>query len=247
MADIKDQYVSGVTNYRTATMELGLWQSESAVIDQYFRENDEILDLGCGTGRTTFGLLEKGFSNIIGVDITPEMIACAKEIAKERKIKIEFQVGDATALSFADCSFAGVLFSFNGLFSIPTAIAREKAFAEVCRILRPGGLFIFTSHDRDIPGFSEYWRQEARRWQEGVQDERLHEFGDRIAESGHENTPIYIHIPSQKEVQVILEKEGFKLIDTFLRDERYQESDMLLSKSVDCRFWIARKSLVKKI
>jgi SAM-dependent methyltransferase len=60
---------------------------------------------------------------------------------------IEFYCIDASDLSrFADASFDTVVFAFNGIDFLMTPAARARCFAEVKRVLRTGGLFIFSSH-----------------------------------------------------------------------------------------------------
>lgn len=239
---IKHQYQSGIENYVLATEEIGLWVSEKAVIEQYFDLSDRILDLGCGTGRTTFGLHDLGHHNVFGVDLTSGMIDAALVIQERRGTSISFAVGDATDLSFAGTSFDAVLFSFNGLFSIPQSSGRTQAFREIYRVLKAGGTFVFTSHDRNKnPHFFEFWSKERVRWDNNSYDPRLHEFGDIIAKSGNETKPIYIHIPSQEEVEQLLSQTGFVVKETFMRDEYHIESVALKQKSSDCRFWIVEK------
>lgn len=57
--------------YADATKNLDLWQSEKYAFEKYLYQDDTILDIGCGTGRSTFALYKKGFQSITGFDITP--------------------------------------------------------------------------------------------------------------------------------------------------------------------------------
>lgn len=94
------------------------------------------LDLGCGTGIALPLLSRLGWS-IVGVDISADQLAVARARADE--IGAELLEADASGLPFADASFDAVA-------SILTHTDFEDAaaaFAEVARVLRPGGRFVY--------------------------------------------------------------------------------------------------------
>jgi SAM-dependent methyltransferase len=117
----------------------------------YWRIVDEvrgqpILDLGVGAGRT-ITLLRPLTEKYTAIDYLPEMVASVRS----RYPFIDISLGDARDLSrFADHSFALVAFSFNGIDSIDHD-GRRRVLQEVQRVLKPGGIFWFSTLNRDGP------------------------------------------------------------------------------------------------
>lgn len=236
------QYQSGIKSYAAFTREVGLWASEEYVFTKYLQTSDLILDVGCGTGRTTFSLYDLGYKEIIGLDLTPEMIVAAEEIKEERQSPIEFMVGNAKDLPFEAGQFDAVIFSFNGFMSIPDGKERFKALREINRVLKAGGTFLFTTHDREKDAnYFAFWQAEKERWDRGLEREDLYEFGDLITSSKNEERAIFIHIPNQAEVRNFLERGGFSILETFYRSDQFDESKKVKEKSGECRFWATQK------
>ena len=167
-------------DYVEAVTAVGLWESERRLMDRYVPRDGAVLDIGCGAGRTTFGLFDAGYHHVTGYDLSTTMIAAARRIASERTLLVRFDVGDAASLPYADASFDGALFSNQGFMCIPGQERRLKAMREVRRVLRPGSHFVFSTHDRGIARWDQFWREERERWDRGKQDPRLIDFGDRI-------------------------------------------------------------------
>lgn len=228
-------------HYTHAAAHLGLWVSEEQVFQRVFRREEHILDLGCGAGRIAFGLWDLGFRRITGADFVPEMVDCAVELAEMIGKPIEFIQADATALDFVESSFDGIIFGFNGLMQIPGRERRHLAFSEIWRVLRPGGFFVFTTHDRSNRRFREFWEAEVRRWMKGEQDPRLVELGDSYYESSIGAT--FMHIPTRQEVLEDLAATGWEHQEDFLRSEIAREPAKIREFSDECRFWIARKPM----
>lgn len=93
------------------------------------------LDVGCGAGPFTW-LMAPLFKTLAGIDVKEKQIAEARETAKQKGLDIDFRVGSAEAMPFADRSFDVVVFS-NSLHHIP---GMDKALEEAARVVKPGGL-----------------------------------------------------------------------------------------------------------
>jgi ubiquinone/menaquinone biosynthesis C-methylase UbiE len=105
-----------------------------------------ILDIGCGTGEQSLFLAKRGYQ-VIGVDISREMLLRASESAKEGKLKdnLSLVLASAEALPFRDKSFEGLISIFGVFNHIPGA---EIAFQETHRVLKSGASAIFTVVNR---------------------------------------------------------------------------------------------------
>lgn len=99
------------------------------------RSGMEALDLCCGHGNVTEGLINAGAS-VTGVDFSPTMLEMARSAVPEAK----FVEGDAMALDFDDGTFDTVTIGFG----IPHVPDPPAVFAEARRVLRPGGRLAFS-------------------------------------------------------------------------------------------------------
>jgi ubiquinone/menaquinone biosynthesis C-methylase UbiE len=95
----------------------------------------EVADVGCGTGRLLPYLASRGLSPR-GVDLSPGMIA----VAQRENPGFAYEVADLRALPFAEASLAGVVCWFSLIYLAPEA--RARAFAELARVVQPGGYLV---------------------------------------------------------------------------------------------------------
>jgi SAM-dependent methyltransferase len=99
-----------------------------------------ILNLGCGSGRHDRCLAELGYE-IIGVDLSEEMLSTAKEAARGINA-LEYFQGDARTIQL-DRQFDVVISLFHVMSYQVTNADLKASFATATVHLRPGGLFIF--------------------------------------------------------------------------------------------------------
>jgi ubiquinone/menaquinone biosynthesis C-methylase UbiE len=121
-----------------------LYDKEKRVFEKYYADctGIRVLDIGCGGGRITRVLKDMGCS-VTGVDVSADMVRSAQE----KHSDIVFMVMDAVKLKFPDESFDDVWFSFNGLDFIFPKDSRIKALKEIYRVIKPGGKFVYSSHN----------------------------------------------------------------------------------------------------
>jgi SAM-dependent methyltransferase len=103
-----------------------------------------VLEIAAGTGRVTRHIRERipASAKLIASDISEDMLSEAKK--RLNHLDIEWQIIDAQQLPFNDNSIDLVVCCFGYMF-VPD---KQKAFAEAYRVLKPGGMLLFTTWDK---------------------------------------------------------------------------------------------------
>ncbi|TWE11444.1 class I SAM-dependent methyltransferase [Rudaeicoccus suwonensis] len=104
-------------------------------------DHGTIADLGCGPGHVTRHLASIG-ADALGIDISPAMIAIAEHDAPD----VRFEVASMTDLALPDESLGGVVMFYSIIHLSPGE--RARAFSEVHRVLRSGGIALVAFHIR---------------------------------------------------------------------------------------------------
>jgi SAM-dependent methyltransferase len=136
------------------------------------------LEAACGPG-----LIARELSplarEVVGVDATPAMVELARREAAGLS-NVEYALGDAGALEFADASFDGAVTRFS-LHHIPVP---SRVVAELARVVRPGGSVVIADHMVDADAAAAAWETEVERLRDpshwaALPLHRLRELGER--------------------------------------------------------------------
>ena len=137
---------AAVVEHYSCTDEL--MPHERAALDHVANEmrGGSVLDLGVGAGRTVKALLEVS-PDYLGIDYSQEMISACEA----RFPGIRFEHADARRLPhIRDASVSLAVFSCNGI-SMVDHEDRLAILREVHRVLKSGGVFLFTTYNRNSP------------------------------------------------------------------------------------------------
>jgi ubiquinone/menaquinone biosynthesis C-methylase UbiE len=99
------------------------------------------LEVGCGQGALARLLVERYNARVIASDYDPAQVALAQERLADLNEQVELRVVDARVIPFDEAAFDAV-FSFGVLHHIPNGW--REAVAEIARVLKAGGWFVFT-------------------------------------------------------------------------------------------------------
>lgn len=176
----------------------------------------KILDVGCGAGFFSILLAKEGHE-VFGIDLTPEMIENAIQLAEEENADCCFQVMDAENPMFADETF-DVVISRNLTWTLPNA---EHAYGEWMRVLKTDGVLL---------NFDANYGKEDVADTKGLPEEHAHfKVGNEMLEEceriksqlpiSRKNRPAY-------DVAVLCENTAGEIrIDTSLGKRIYLEKD----------------------
>ncbi len=149
--------------------------------------DETVLEVGCGPGEVS-GFLHRQGVKCLGTDISMQMIESAREYFPE----VRFEVQDFFQLGYGDGSFCGVV----GFYAIVNLDLEEvkAVLAEVQRVLKPEGLFLFSFHI-----------------DEGEEKTEVKNF---FKQEGSALTFYYFKVD---DVKALVERVGFQVVDILIR------------------------------
>lgn len=212
----------------------------------------DVLDVGVGAGRTARFLVPLA-GRYECIDYSPSMV----EFMQRTLPEVSTSLCDACDLArFADASF-DMVFASNCVIDALSPADRLAALSEACRVLRPGGIYMFSSHNlryehaRAEPRLvlEGTWFNKLRTLRSWIRQKRNHRRmrGLRriekdyalLNDTGHEYSLLhyYIDVPGQRRQ---LGDAGMQLLDVFNGDgRRLAEGDMGVGDLV--LFYVARR------
>ncbi len=143
-----------IVDYSTVTELSGARATRAQLVRMYqryyfaggFCEGKDVLEIACGSGQG-LGYLARRSRSVVGIDIDERVLALARNYYGDR---IEIRQMDAEALSFPEGSF-DVVVHFEAIYYLPRP---ERFASEVKRVLRPGGILVLCTTNKDLPDFN---------------------------------------------------------------------------------------------
>ena len=137
-----------IIDNHTIRADEGLRRCESEVVSRHLSAPGRLLDIGCRGGREAVGLAHLGY-DVVGIDISPELVDAAIRHTEAVGLSIEFRVTDGKWLPFPDAHFDQVVMWAQAFGYLPGHDNRIALLRECHRVLIPDGRFSFSVHDHD--------------------------------------------------------------------------------------------------
>lgn len=157
------------------------------------RPGEVVLDLGSGAGVDCFLAANRvgPSGRVIGVDMTPEMVARARELARSGgRTNVEFRLGEIEHLPVEDAS-VDVVLSNCVINLVPD---KAQVYREAFRVLRPGGRLAVADVLATRP-VSEELRSDPERWASCSSGALTREeVAERLSSAGFQSIEVTLHL-----------------------------------------------------
>ncbi|KAL5544972.1 hypothetical protein UlMin_008756 [Ulmus minor] len=181
------------------------------------KPGQRVLDVGCGIGGGDFYMAEKYDVEVVGIDLSINMISLALERAIGLKCNVEFEVADCTKKTYPDNSF-DVIYSRDTILHIQD---KPELFRSFYKWLKPGGKVLISDYCKKAgtPSveFANYIEQR------GYDLHDVEAYGQLLRDAGFEDvtaedrTEQFIEV-LQRELAVV-EKETDEFISDFSEED----------------------------
>jgi len=147
---------------RTRLNELEDFRRQAQKVAGRLRSGCDVLEVAPGPGYFAIELAKLGDYKITGLDISKTFVEIAKENARKAGVPIDFPLGNASAMPFADASFDFVYCSA----AFKNLTEPVKALDEMYRVLRGGGRGVIQDLRKDVPleEINAYIARSGRKW-----------------------------------------------------------------------------------
>ncbi len=203
-----------------------IWPEMRTLVKQYVKENDRVLDVGCGNGRF-LEILPRVY--YFGLDNSQSLI----DQAKKNNKKANFLVGDMLGLDKLEMDKFDKVFMFAVFNHIPSHELRLKALVNIFKVLKPGGHLIMTNWNLWQKGQKKsVWNREITR--ESFRDlMTVWQSGDKQRKG-----ELYYRVFTCGELKKLFKQAGFEIVENYYSCGEKK-----------CHWWNGRNilSVVKKI
>ncbi|KAJ0989214.1 hypothetical protein J5N97_007570 [Dioscorea zingiberensis] len=181
------------------------------------KSGQKVLDVGCGIGGGDFYMADKFEVDVVGIDLSVNMISFALEGAIGRKCSVEFEVADCTKKEYPDNTF-DVIYSRDTILHIQD---KPSLFKKFYRWLKPGGRVLISDYCNNSGTPSEEFKEYIK--QRGYDLHDVEAYGKMLENAGfhdvvaEDRTNQFIEV-LHRELDAV-EKEKDEFISAFSQED----------------------------
>ena len=192
-----------------------------------------IVELAVGNGRVAIPLVRETGRKVIGIDLSPAMLAQARERARAEGVDLELRQGDMRELELDEP--ADLIYSpFRSLLHLPTWRDRRRVFERVAGSLRAGGRFAWNAFVFD-PQIAARLSGEVRQHTDAPTDSRI-DITAWVDKPGEGERKLSLWWINRSEWEGLIEVAGLEV------EALYGDFDRRPLGEADREFiWVARK------
>jgi demethylmenaquinone methyltransferase/2-methoxy-6-polyprenyl-1,4-benzoquinol methylase len=135
-------------DFLNALMSLGQDGAWRRALAASIPRGARVLDLCCGSARSSVPAFERAQTTVVGVDVSFAMLARGRTFAREKGARFAPVHGDGFHLPFKDGTFDVV----TAAFGLRNLVPLPEAAREIRRVLQPGGRFLALDSVAPSPG-----------------------------------------------------------------------------------------------
>ena len=200
-----------------------------------------VLELACGTGRLTIPIAQSAME-IVGLDLSPSMLAHARRKAEAAGVAIEFVEGDCRSFDLGR-KFALIFMAFNSMQHLHDYASLSALFANVRKHLAENGRFVFdvfnpkieilarSSGDRrlereyeDPEGRGKMAFEHSMNYDDASQVSHIQCYFVRRGANGEEvevrEEELHLRSFFPQELDLLVRSQGFEIVEKFGNFER---------------------------
>lgn len=134
---------------RASTPDAYLVNLEIRTLRKYIGNGERVLDIGCGNGYTSIKLAQKKAIKVIGIDISSEMIRCAKRMLRNHRGKlkgeVQFELGNILSPHFVERfgrDWFDTVLTKRTLINVLSWSEQKEAIIKILHLLKPKGKYV---------------------------------------------------------------------------------------------------------
>ncbi len=204
-----------------------VWPEIKFLVKKYVKQDDKILDLGCGNGRLLKSLPEVSYW---GLDVGSVLLVQAEKLANELNFRrVNFERLDMLELNKLNENNFDVVFMLASFNHLPSQKLRLKVLVDIKKLLKPNGLLIMTNWNMWQWKYKKsiwyYKSSKIKKQNQKIRGLKLG-FKDVITVwqngTGSKKVNLYYRAFTRRELKKMFRQTGFQILENYYSSDGHR-------------------------